>query len=71
MTFAFHMLTKDKTTSFGIGTFYFLVGPKVHAAPTTLLNIVFLTIVVNQKRDKFSLTAHNYPCPCVTFAGHT
>jgi hypothetical protein len=71
MTFAFHMLTKDKTTSFGTGTFYFLVGPMVHAAPTTLLKIVFLTIVVNQKRDKCSLTAYNYPCPCVTFAGHT
>jgi hypothetical protein len=62
---------KDKTTSFGIGTFYFLVGPMLHAAPTTLLKIVFLTIVVNQNIDKRSLTAYSYPCPCVTFASHT
>jgi hypothetical protein len=42
----------------------------LYAAPKTLLKIVFLTIVVNQKRNKRSLTAYNYPCPCVTFAGH-
>ena len=71
MTFAFHMLTKDKTSSFGIGTFYFLVGPMLLEAPTTLLKIVFLTTVVNQKTDRHSLTADNYPCPCVTFASHT
>jgi len=61
---------KDKT-SFGIGTFYFLVEPMLHAAPTVLLKILFLTIVFNQKRDERSLTAQNYPCPCVTFAAHT
>lgn len=43
----------------------------LHAAPTTLLKNVFLAIVVNQKRDTHSLTAYNYPCPCVTFADHT
>jgi len=65
------MLTKDKTSSCGIHTFSFLVGPMLYAAPTTLLKFVFLTIVVNQKKDKRSLTAYNYPCPCVTFASHT
>jgi len=71
MACVFHMLMKDKKTSFGIGTFYFLVGPMLHAASTTLLKILFLTIVFNQKRDELSSTAYNYPCPCVTFVGHT
>jgi hypothetical protein len=50
MTFAFYILMKEKTTSFGKGTFYVLVAPMLHAAPTTLLKIVFLNTFVNQKK---------------------
>jgi hypothetical protein len=49
-TFAFYTLMKDKTTNMGTGAFYVLPGAMLHAAPITLLKIMFVTTAVNQKR---------------------
>jgi hypothetical protein len=63
MTFVFYMLMKNKT-GFGKGTFYVLVGAMLYTAPTTLLKIVFLTIVIDQKKLLMLLNTTHLAVTC-------
>jgi hypothetical protein len=48
-SFAFYMLNKDETTKYGTGALYVMVGPVLYAAAITQLQIMFVTIVGNQR----------------------
>ena len=52
--FEFYMLTSDKTTNFGTGALYVLVGPMLHEAAITQLRIMIVTAL-----NKTNRTFHN------------
>lgn len=64
-TSALYRLIKDETTNFDTGALYVLVGPMLHVAAVTLLNMKLVTTVVNQNKLKLPnrLKLRLYVCP--------